>query len=165
MKKDLDVITTWENGTPFDKWGYALDPAALYDTYKKPTVDINKAVYSKQATDPLSSMEYVIGTIIDHIAFDFCLLPNHMAALHAVFKSETSGFIEDYSYQLVYMEDAPDVALGIIDNIIEEWILEQEIDHDEIFWNQDVFYFYRAVSKACGRENPEWKSLRFGVIK
>jgi hypothetical protein len=101
---------------------------------------------TNKPTDPYGHLEFAIGTDDDFHCFDYAELPNGQVKLHAVINSETGSFIQDGSVNTVDKCDAPQVALGMIDDALE-WLEEDE--HDLDGWNQDPYYFYRAVKAFC----------------
>lgn len=98
-------------------------------------------------TDPYGELLFAIGNEDDFWCFDYDS-DGGKIRLHAVINSETGSFIMDAEepYE-VPKEEAPDLALGFVDQALD-WCGENEIEHDTEGWNQDPYYFYRCV-KAC----------------
>jgi hypothetical protein len=115
-------------------------------------------------TDPYSILEFACGSADDFICFDYgiaVLNKRPILALHAVVNSETGSFIEDFGYAAIdgNIDDPTGhlfIAKGIDAAIYFVWKalgwLEQDygpdIRHDRIGWNQDPYYFARAVGRA-----------------
>jgi|TARA_Y100000310_G_C20195980_1_gene584680 hypothetical protein len=114
-------------------------------------------------TDPYGHLEFGIGSEDDFYCFDYAELPNGSIKLHSVINSETGSFIQDGEVNEVSKAEAPEVALGMIDQALE-WLVEGgdpcedgkpgSIEHDIEGWNQDPYYFYRAVKQYCEDGKP-----------
>lgn len=125
-----------KTGYPMDEYGHHLDP------------NDKRGDEARELTSPYGSLEYAIGSGDDFHCFDFAILEKgkkKWVALHSVINSETGSFIMDGSYEVVTPEEAPNVALGMIDQAME-WVHDNRMrGHSEKGWNQDTYYFYRAV--------------------
>ena len=102
-------------------------------------------------TDPYGELEFAVGSADDFHCFDYDVQP-HGVWLHAVINSEIGSFIQNADDpQFVPFNEAENVALGYIDQALE-WCGENEVGHDVSGWNQDPYYFVRAVAAAVDRE-------------
>jgi hypothetical protein len=120
-------------------------------------------------------VEFSIGSSDDFHCFDYAIIIDTTGGkwlvLHSTINSKTGGFIEDGSYRVISFQDYDSDALGMVREALE-WCRINEVKHDKRGWNQDPFYFHRAVHTAVGRardkehgiDTPRWPSrqLRHG---
>jgi hypothetical protein len=136
---------------PMDEYGHYL---AWHDIRGREARDL---------TSPYGSLEFAVGSGDDFHCFDYAELPNGAVALHSVVNSETGSFIQDADYRVVHHSDAVDVAEGFVDEAIEWlwWGGGKPLRHTTRGWNQDPYYFVRAVARCV--KDPRiawWKGAR-----
>lgn len=139
----FEVIGRDDYGCPLDKYGHHLDPDDISDNE------------GRQLTSPYGSLEYAVGSGDDFYCFDYAHHPNgtHLI-LHSVINSETGSFIQDGDYCLVTKDDAVAVAMQMIEEALE-WCSLNDIRHSITGWNQDPYYFARAVDHAVNGHEPK----------
>jgi hypothetical protein len=136
---------------------------------------------ARDLTSPYGSLQYAVGYGPDDEdedtsdwdqggdwmrCFDYAELPNGQIVLDATDNSDSGGYIEGAGYYIVSKEDAPAKAMELVDEALEV-IGYNNREHDEAGWNQDPYYFVRAVARACGVEpyaSASWDDLRRGPI-
>lgn len=140
-------------GYPVDEWGHLLDKNDI------------RGKQARDLTSPYGALEYAIGNGDSFACFDYAILDNGLVALHAVVNSETGGFIQDFGYEVVPLNEAPGIAMGMMDAAFEG------VRHSRRGWDQDEWFFYRsvclAVARARGIKVPAFSSRqrRFGGKK
>ena len=137
-------IDSWEtiNGVrvPKDRWGHYLNE------------DYIRGDEARQLTSPYGTLHYAVGNAdCDEecdgdftTLFDFAELPDGRIVLHSVVNTESGGYISDAEYLVVDPEAAYGTAMDMVYNAMEGVELN-EVRHDSEGWNQDEFYFARAV--------------------
>ncbi len=160
----MQDIARWEtiNGieVPVSTWDTYLDWRQIND-------DRTKAL---DLTAPYGILEYAVGNSEGDeecegdwtMLFDFAELPDGRIVLDATVNSESGGFIDSGGYEIFAKEEAPSVALGMID-LACECLALNEIRHDAEGWNQDEYYFARTVAAACGVE--PYASAKYGDLR
>ena len=103
-------------------------------------------------TDPYGELEYVVGSGDDFICFDYHVnATTREVRLHAVLNSETGSFIQNFEAPGSYaFSEAPTVAEALIERALD-WCAENGLRHSRKGWNQDPYYFLRAVNAAIAR--------------
>ncbi|MCF8011365.1 MAG: hypothetical protein K9L17_10595 [Clostridiales bacterium] len=149
LKDYLEEIYVWEDGIPFDEFGYVLSPFNLYDGTYKQTTDKDKARYAEDITDPYGKKKFVIGSEYEYVCFDYYKLSKNNIVLHSVINSEKAGFIDELSYAVVSDQRASEVALEMIKSALS-WIEDNNVEYSPDYWDQDPYFFYEEVCKACG---------------
>jgi hypothetical protein len=140
-------IDRWETlagvEVPVDEHGHYLDH------------DDIRGDEARDLTSPYGALVYAVGFGEEGsddgdwmTCFDFALLPDGRVILHAAVNSESGGFIQDGGYDVVSKDEAPEAALGLCRQALET-VQSDGHEHDEEGWNQDPWYFARAVAKAC----------------
>lgn len=104
-------------------------------------------------TDPYGDLEFAVGSGDDFHCFAFHVHANGDVTLHSVVNSETGSFIMDAAHPFrVKAGEAVKCALGLIDQALE-WCHWNEVRHSKKGWNQDPYYFARAVAMAVDQHN------------
>lgn len=162
----MQDIEKWEdiNGSrvPIARWGAYLDWRGVNDEETK-ALDL---------TTPYGILEYAVGNSEgdeecegDWTTFyDFAELPDGSIVLDSTINSESGGFIEGGGYHRVSKNEAPGYALAMVD-LACECLCLNEVRHDADGWNQDEYYFVRAVARHCGVEpyaSMNYEQLRRG---
>lgn len=132
-----DATTGW----PTDQYGHVLDK----DDITTRGSDGRKA---RDLTSPYGALEFVIGSEDDFWCFDYAVIENEWIVLHSVINSETGSFIQDDDYQVIPLEAASVAALELVDRA-QEWCAANDVRHTRRGWNQDEYYFWRAVTLAA----------------
>jgi len=160
----MQTIDRWEtiNGVdvPVSTWGAYLDHEGISE-------DRTKAI---DLTTPYGILQYVVGNSEGDeesdgdwmMCFDFAELPDGRIALDATINSESGGFIESGGYEVCTKAEAPSVAIGMVD-LACECLALNDVRHDAEGWNQDEYYFVRAVAAACGIE--PYASAKYGELR
>lgn len=124
-----------------------------------------KFYWAKQLTSPYGSLQFAIGSGDDFHCYDYAFLPDGQVALDATVNSETGGFIQGAGYEICSPEDAPSIALGMVEMGID-WLEMNGLRHNKKGWNQDPFYFYRSVCIDCSADvHFSERQKRFGGKK
>ena len=158
-------IERWEKGgkylIPVNEWGHYLN-GQTQETENLPTE-------AEALTSPYGSLDYAVGSGDDFHCFDFAVLLDGRVVLHVVINSETGHFIMDTFYGVFSKDEAPEIAMGLCGQAVE-WCAENGVRPNMKGWNQDPFYFGRAVAEACGalprplkRREPPKTRYRIGV--
>lgn len=116
-------------------------------------------VKARDLTTPYGILHYAVGNGEGDeecdgdwtMFFDFAELPDGRIVLDSTCNSESGGFIKGGGYHVATKEAAPGVALGMVD-LACECVTLNEVRHDTEGWNQDEYYFVRAVAAYCGVE-------------
>lgn len=138
---------------PLDDAGHYLDPAD-----RRPGVHGEEA---RELTSPYGLLHFAVGctehddgegsTVDWSRLFDYAELPNGRIVLHAVTDSDSGGFTEQAAYLTVSRDEAPAQALRLVtDALAAMGEIAPDAAHDEDGWNQDPYYFARAVAAHCG---------------
>lgn len=115
-------------------------------------------------TDPYGDLEFCVGSGDDFYCFGYAFFQwegDTYCALHSVINSETGGFIQDGGYQVLRVQPLGEgELLGAAASMVYEaldWLCMggDPIQHDKAGWNQDPYYFVRAVARACCRYGVE----------
>ena len=109
-----------------------------------------KFFWAKVLTNPYGSLHYAIGSGDDFWCFDYAKLVDGRVIVHSTINSETGGFIMRGEHEVVPENEAPDVAMGMIDQAIT-WCCENDVRITRKRWYQDPYYFYRSVFQACDK--------------
>jgi hypothetical protein len=151
--KDRCPIT----GYPRDEYGHLLE---LVEDMAE------GADKSVELTSPYGSLEFAIGSGDDFLCMDYAIVSRGercWVVLHATLNSETGHFIQNAGYEIVPLGPKVQGAVtGLMDGAFEE------VPHSVKGWNQDSWYWYRAVTQACakvlGVEVPKFsrRQLRHG---
>jgi hypothetical protein len=107
-------------------------------------------------TDPYGALEYAIGEENDFVCFDFNWDPDRrMLKMHSVVNCDSYGWIGNFEDPICMVVGESFVDIGTAVNaacyLVElalEWCGENEVNLDTDGWNQDPYYFARAVSAA-----------------
>jgi len=123
-----------------------------------------KFYWAAQLTSPYGALEWAIGNGDDFHCFDYAFLPDGRVVLEATANSETGCFIQNAGYEVCTREEAPDVALGMVDMGLECLSTWEVVRHNKSGWNQDPYYFYRCVKLRCSDDPPDFsdREKRFG---
>jgi hypothetical protein len=143
-------------------------------------------------TDPYGELHFAIGSADDFVCFDYHLgavRGRTVFVLHATVNSETGHFIQDFSYNVVDINDPKFKCVGAFEmecvNLTYstacqalDWMSDNEIRHDKSGWNQDPYYILRAVAHCLQTSGGRNKSatvperdrlpevrLRFGGVR
>jgi len=111
----------------------------------------------RKFTDPYEKLEYAVGTADTFQCFDFAELPDGRIALHSVsviLKRDAPA--SDNRYEIVNKGCAPAMAMEMVIEVLEK----SKVRHDRVGWDQDPYYFVRAVMNHCG--DSKIKRPRFG---
>lgn len=129
---------------------YAANWDRIFNSEAK-TMTATNEKGSKHKTDPYHHLEFVIGTDDDFICFDYHVdSDSNTVTLHSVVNSETGTFIQDFEPpETVSASLAPAVARDMVSAALD-WCCENELVHDTEGWNQDPYYFARAVARCEG---------------
>jgi len=144
------TISSYEliNGVrvPMDEWGHYL------------SWDDIRGDEARELTSPYGSLMFAIGSGDDFHCFDYATLPDGRVVLHAVVNSETGGFIQGAGYEAAPPTEAVEVAVGFVDAAMS-WLYdggEPYVKHTVRGWNQDPYYFVRAVARHVGDPRIAW---------
>lgn len=145
---------------PVSTWGAFLDHERISEDRKK-ALDL---------TTPYGILQYAVGNAEGDdqcdgdwtMFFDFAELPDGRIVLDSTCNSESGGFIMGGGYEVCDKKDAPNVALGMVD-LACEGVADNEVRHDADGWNQDEYYFVRAVAAFCGIE--PYASAKYGELR
>lgn len=164
-------------GYPVDRFGHLLNPLDTYNGTPPPDWQ-KKGVELANMTNPYGFLHFAVGSADDFWCFDYRTfnagpLGEHMI-LDATLNSESGGFIEGMDYMVLPVRSlaegraAIEYAYGLIDTAIE-WcnMGDDATKHDRRGWNQDEFYFARAVANRLfgwrfDRIRATERQLRFG---
>jgi len=137
-------------------------------------------------TDPYGHLEWAVGSGDDFHCFDYAIFQHEgesFCVLHSVINSETGSFIMDGRYEVVnlYQDNWEGEVLQIASDMVGEaldWLCEgggKPIHHTIKGWNQDPYYFVRAVARGIWRHGIESEEIasmsrqqrwfRFGSIR
>lgn len=107
---------------------------------------------AEKLTDPYGALEYAVGSGDDFVCFDFHVdVAGRQVLLHAVVNSETGSYIEDFEAPGYYaFAEAPTMAQALVERALD-WCIDNELRHSRKGWNQDPYYFVRAVVAAIAR--------------
>lgn len=113
---------------------------------------------ARQLTSPYGSLSYAVGTGDDFHCFDWAWLPDGRMILHSTVNSETGGFCDTASYEVVWPEAATEEAVNVAYAALD-WLCEggdRCMRHTTRGWNQDPFYFARCVARAVRDPRIAW---------
>lgn len=141
-------------GYPQDADGNLLNPLSLHDGV--PVKDWNKAgTELANLTNPYGFLEFAVGTGDDFTCFDYATIDagplGSFVILDATWNTETGGSIEGAGYQVMpanSIEERKAVAIAayaLIDQALDT-LGYNDIRHTLKGWNQDPYYFARAVT-------------------
>lgn len=106
-------------------------------------------------TDPYGELEFAVGSKDDFVCFDYAF-EEDKCILHAVLNSETGHFIQDFRYEVAAADDSPyKTAIVMVEEALD-WCAANNVKHDKRGWNQDPYYFARAVKRAYLKVNGLW---------
>jgi hypothetical protein len=157
-----------KTGYPRDEKGYLLNPYSpehniLVEGWDKHGTELFNL------TNPYGLLEFAIGEKDDFWCFDCAFLEQHII-LHATVHGEIGCFLDAFTYVIIPFKLYDYDALGFTDQAID-WLQWNGIKHHKKGWNQDLYYFHRAVHHAFIKataehadEIPEFSEdeLRFG---
>ncbi len=121
-------------------------------------------------TDPYGDLEFAVGNGDDFHCFDYAIFEHKKQSyivLHSVINSETGAFIQDGEYLVMNLEkDFEGEVLAVARNLVGsalDWCAEgggdKPIRHSNKGWNQDPYYFVRAVARAIYRHGVQCEAL------
>lgn len=113
---------------------------------------------ARELTNPYGALEFAIGSGDDFHCFDYAHLPDGRIILDATVNSETGSFIQGAGYEVVSPAGAVDAASGFVDMAID-WLYESGppfVRHTIRGWNQDPYYFVRAVARYVRDPRIAW---------
>ena len=117
-------------------------------------------------TDPYGALEFAAGDGDDFVCFDYHYQRgNKVLILHAVVNSETGSFVQNFIPPFVIVTDDADKAYMEAYAMVCEaldWCVFNEVDHDFEGWNQDPFYFARAVRHTVANVDTSPIARRIG---
>jgi hypothetical protein len=150
----MDVTKMDEYGMPWCE-DEPLNPSTI-------AIDQKKA---RQLLSAYGALEFAIGTGDDFWCFDFAVvdLPPHgkRIFMEAVINSETGCFIQRQNF-FDSFESHPYAAEETAKAWTEEaldWCADNDIRHSKRGWNQDPWYFYRAVClELCPGDVPDFSA-------
>jgi hypothetical protein len=133
---------------PVAEWGHYLDWQDI------------RGDEARDLTSPYGALHFAVGygdewsenysEVGDWFrCFDYADLPDERIVLHAVDNTESGGYIETAHYEIVERDQAPRDAMGMVDEALMI-IGDHGQDHDEAGWNQDPYYFVRAILRHVG---------------
>ena len=188
------IVVKWDGKLPMDEHDHYLDPNTIrpvesthpwnyrkHQPYKK-VISARKVAldhvcyrellgnrrkfyWATELTNPYGLLGYAVGNGDDFYCFDYDFLPDGRVVLDSTINSETGCFIMGGDYEVVSPEDAPNVALGMVDQAIT-WACENGVKHTKKGWNQDPYYFYRSVFYNCDPDENKpdfsFRELRMG---
>jgi hypothetical protein len=161
------TIVKWEmiNGVnvPIDEFGHYLDWEDI------------KGNEARDLTSPYGALNFAIGYNDEEgdagdffTCFDYATLPDGSFVLQAVRNSESGGYIEGAGYYRVSPEEATATALGMVEEAEDIMYMGEGLPHDKEGWNQDIYYFARAVDRHANPkpyEGLDWDQFRVcGII-
>lgn len=139
------------SGFPMDEYGHLLDP---YDPGDGVIVDGWLSVGTElfNLTSPYGHLYFAIGNGDDFWCFDYRIITGmfdsrRFVVLHATINSETGGFIERGGYDIIPLRNFSGQAMEYVESALE-WCSFNDIRHSKRGWNQDPYFFYRAVETA-----------------
>jgi hypothetical protein len=171
----MEKITLWEKlagvRVPVDSYGHYLDHAGVSDDGKE----------AHRLTSPYGSLHFAVGFGPEDdedpdlagdtgdwmTCFDYAFLPDGRVILHSVVNSESGGFIQDGEYEVVAPEHALRAAVNMI-ALALQGVADNGGTHDEKGWNQDPYYFLRALAAALKVEpyaSMSYDQRRFGAFQ
>jgi hypothetical protein len=106
---------------------------------------------SIELTNPYGSLQYAIGSGNDFLCMDHAFISRNgkqWVVLHASRNSESGpgGYLEGAGYKIVPLgPKVQGVVFSMMDGAFEE------VQHSVRGWNQDRWYWYRAVTVGCAR--------------
>jgi len=135
--------------------------------FSLPVDEYNHLAIEDAKTDPYGSLEFAVGSGDDFVCFDYSIFDydgGRYCALHSVLNSETGHFIEDFRYE-VYDRDMMlegEILVYAYYHVMAaiDWRLVNGVDHDKRGWNQDQFYFVRALARAYFKHGVECEGLQ-----
>jgi len=162
-------IWDYKNHCPSGKVRSPREVAKYNLCYQELVGNKRKFYWATELTNPYGCLHWAIGNSDDFHCFDYNFLPDGRVILDATINSETGSFIQGAGYEICSKEDAPDVALGMVDNACS-WLcctVQDSLSHNKTGWNQDPYYFYRCVKLACSKNAPDFseRQMRFGGKK
>ena len=101
-------------------------------------------------TDPYGSLSFAVGSDDDFVCFDYHVGARRVV-LHAVVNSETGHFLEDFAKVEVRREDAFASAVALVDRALD-WCAENGVRLSLKGWDQDPYYFARAVRADMAKD-------------
>jgi hypothetical protein len=140
---------------------------------------------AKDLTSPYGALHYAVGFGNDKwdeelqdyvevdrgdwmIVWDFAELPDGRIILHGTCNSDSGGFIMLHEYIVVERDNAAATAFNLIDQAIDLCFECTDGEtHDEKGWNQDPWYFVRALAGCLGIEpyaSLGYDEARFGEV-
>jgi hypothetical protein len=147
-----------KTGFPVTDYGHLLDPTDIR-TDEPVEWKVGDELYN--FTNPYGFLEFVIGNGDDFVCFDYRVLDDWVI-VDATVNSETGSFIEGFGYYVVKKEAALDVVREVTEEAIE-WCQNNEIRHSKAGWNQDEYYFLRAVAMSLyPMERCSERMMRYG---
>jgi hypothetical protein len=142
----IDTLT----GYPKDKYGNLLRTSSIRDgslieNWDKPGTEL------PNFTNPYGFLEYAIGNGDDFVCFDYAEIDTGprgtFIILHATRNCETSSFIEKADYAVLPCNTKEECLTALR---YAAWMCDElpfdDIRHSRSGWNQDGFYFVRAVA-------------------
>ena len=164
----MRTIARWKEGLPVDEEGHFLDRNDMVlpsVPWQHPCFPIQKPL-ARTLTSPYGALHFAAGSEDDFYCFDYAELPDGRIVLESVINSETGSFIMGADYFVCKPEDAARTAGHMVDTALD-WMYSDPgcwVEHDKEGWNQDPFYFARAVANTVGtlgceltRIHPETK--------
>ena len=159
-KSDLGTSTVHYicpvTGYPRDQFGHLLDTASLDDGAVVPNWD-KPGTKLFNITSPYGHLQYATGNGDDFFCYDFEILNagprGQFAVLHAMINSETGGFIEGFSYEVMPCNSLAEkmrvvrAAFALVDRAVD-WCISNDVKHSIKGWNQSDDFFAISVAQT-----------------
>ena len=110
--------------------------------------------------DAYGNLEYAVGTADDFVCFDWDYEPDtKILRIQSVVNSETGAFIQEFGPMFEGKVEDKDQAYIVAKELIDaalDWCIDNDLVHDQEGWNQDPYYFVRAVARYVKDHRIAW---------